>query len=83
MSLYTLITATVLSTTGQVNTASVLEHLTWQQCEQQMTERRETLRQTPGQRWYLTCVAMPAGQAQPATTANTTAAAAAHHRSVQ
>lgn len=62
MTLYTLITAVVLSS-GQFHAASVMERLTWQQCEQQMTERRQALRQTAtatGQRWYLACVQMPA-----------------------
>lgn len=62
MDIYTLITAVVLST-GQFQAASVIERLTWQQCEQQMAERRATLRQTAqltAQRWYLVCVQMPA-----------------------
>lgn len=68
MTLYTLITAVVLST-GQFHAASVMENLTAQQCEQQMAERRETLRQaaqrSTGQRWYLACVPMPAAPVQP------------------
>lgn len=65
MTLYTLITAAVMATTGQFQAASVMEGLTFQQCEQLMDQRRQALRQTAnGQRWYLACVPMPAAPAQ-------------------